>query len=107
QIDPYYPTSAIGWLGTTYFLLGRLNEARDLLRQAVARSPKRAMFQYWLTAVCGHFADDNETSHQAAKLLALQPDFTISGPARPLAVFKEAQHVDLLIQSLRRSGLPE
>jgi adenylate cyclase len=107
QIDPYYPTSAIGWLGATHCLLGRLTEGRDLLRQAVARSPKRAMFQYWLAAVCGHLGNDDETGHQAAILLALQPDFTISNTARPLAVLKETRHVDFLIQGLRRSGLPE
>jgi tetratricopeptide (TPR) repeat protein len=50
QLDPYFSTSAIGWLGVAYCTLGRLTEALALLREAVARSPKRAMFQYWLAA---------------------------------------------------------
>ena len=106
QVDPYYPTSAIGWLGVIYCTLGRIVEARDLLRQAVARSPRRAMFQYWLAAVCGHLGRADDARDQAVTLLSLQPNFTISGTARPLAVFKIALHADAFLEGLRKCGLP-
>jgi tetratricopeptide (TPR) repeat protein len=106
RLDPYYPTSALGWLGVAYCTLGRLNEALDLLRQAVARSPKRAMFHYWLAAVYGHLGDLGPAKEQAVRLLALQPDFTITGTARPLAAFRAATHVEHFANGLRRAGLP-
>src|SRR5262245_17022079 len=84
RLDPYYPTSAIGWLGVAYYMLGRFADALALLREAVARSPKRAMFQYWLAAVYGHAGDTEAAERQASTLLALQPSFTITGTARPL-----------------------
>jgi adenylate cyclase len=106
EVDPYYPTSAIGWLGVTYCTLGRLVEGRDLLRQAAARSPRRAMFQYWLAAAYGNLGSTDDARNQAATLLSLQPDFTISATARPLAVFKIASHADAFLEGLRRCGLP-
>ena len=106
QLDPYFSTSAIGWLGVAYCTLGRLTEALALLREAVARSPKRAMFQYWLAAAYGHLDNVEVAQKQARTLLALQPTFTIKGTARPLAVFRVAAHADHFLDGLRRSGLP-
>jgi adenylate cyclase len=106
QLDPYYPTSAIGWLGVAYCTLGRFADALVLLREAVARSPKRAMFHYWLAAVHGHLGNAEAAQRQAMTLLALQPSFTITGTGRPLAVFRNAAHTDNFLDGLRKSGLP-
>ena len=106
QLDPYFSTSAIGWLGVAYCTLGRLTEALALLREAVARSPRRAMFQYWLAAAYGHLGNVEAAQKQAGTLLALQPTFTINRIARPLAVFRVAAHADHFLEGLRRSGLP-
>jgi lipopolysaccharide biosynthesis regulator YciM len=84
--DPFYPTSAIGWLGVAYCMLDRLPEALTLLREAVARSSKRAMVQYWLVATYGHLGNVGAAQNQARALLTLQPSFRIRGTARPLAV---------------------
>jgi adenylate cyclase len=106
RLDPFHPTSAIGWLGVAYFTLGRLTEALTLLRDAVARSPKRAMFQYWLAATYGQLGDVEAAQNQARTLLALQPAFTIMGTARPLAVFRSGAHADHFLAGLHKSGLP-
>ena len=107
RLDPFYPTSAVGWLGVAYCALRRHSEARSLLREAVARSPRRAMFQYWLASVHGHMDNSESARGQARTLLALQPSFTISGTAKPLAVFRMAAHADHFLDGLRKSGLPE
>ena len=106
RLDPYYPTSAIGWLGVAYCTLGRFADALALLREAVTRSPRRAMFQYWLAAVYGHLGNAEAAARQNKTLLALQPSFTITGTAYPLAVFRSAAHIDNFIDGLRKSGLP-
>jgi hypothetical protein len=64
-------TSAIGWLGVTHFALGNLADAQRLLREAVARSPKRAMFHYWLAATAGQIGDADKMCRQAKALLGL------------------------------------
>jgi adenylate cyclase len=106
RVDPYYPTSAIGWLGVAYCTLGRLSEAQRYLSEAVARSPRRAVFQYWLTATYGHMGEADAAREQAKVLLKLQPSFTITGTARPLGVFRRASHADHFLEGLRKSGLP-
>jgi TolB-like protein/Tfp pilus assembly protein PilF len=107
RLDPFYPTSAIGWLGVTQFALGKLPEARRLLRDAVALSPKRAMFHYWLAATVGEIGDADEMRRQAKALLTVQPSFTIADTARPLAVFRPAKVVQRFLEGLRKSGLPK
>jgi adenylate cyclase len=104
RLDPYYPTSAIGWLGVACCTLGRFEEARTHLREAVARSPDRAMFHYWLASVYGHIGDASAAGEQAQALLRLQPSFTISGTAQPLAVFRHAEHAELFFEGLCKSG---
>ena len=104
RLDPYYPTSAIGWLGVAYFTLGRFEEAQTHLREAVARSPNRAMFHYWLASACGHIGDVRAASEQAQALLRLQPSFTIVGTAQPLAVFRRAEHAEQFFEGLRKAG---
>jgi len=104
RLDPYYPTSAIGWLGVAYCTLGRFEEARTHLREAVARSPSRAMFHYWLASVHGHIGEANAAGEQAQALLRLQPSFTIIGTAQPLAVFRRTEHAEQFFEGLRKSG---
>ena len=104
RVDPYYPTSAIGWLGVAYFTLGRFEEARAHLREAVARSPNRAMFHYWLASACGHLGDAQAAREQAQTLLRLQPSFTIAGTAQPLAAFSRTEHAERFFEGLRKAG---
>ncbi len=106
RLDPYHPTSAIGWLGVTHFALGHLAEAQTFLREAVARSPNRAMFHYWLAATLGHIGDADGMRKEANALLTLQRSFTVSGTARPLAVFRRAEIVERFLEGLHKSGLP-
>lgn len=107
RLDPFHPTSAIGWLGVTHFALGNLTDARRLLREAVVRSPKRAMFHYWLAATVGEMGDAVEMDQQAKRLLTLQPSFSIAGTARPLAVIRPAEIVQRFLAGLRKCGLPK
>ncbi len=65
------------------------------------------MFQYWLAAVYGHLGDAEAARSRNKTLLALQPSFTITGTAYPLAVFRRAAHVDNFLDGLRKSGLPQ
>jgi len=106
RLDPYYPTSAIGWLGVTSFALGKLPEAQSFLREAVTRSPNRAMFHYWLAATLGETGDVEGMREEAKVLLRLQPSFTVAGTARPLAVFRHPEVVGRFLEGLHRCGLP-
>jgi adenylate cyclase len=65
------------------------------------------MFHYWLASVYGHIGDATAAREQAQALLRLQPSFTISGIAEPLAVFRRAEHAELFFAGLRKSGVPK
>jgi adenylate cyclase len=106
RLDPYHPTSAIGWLGVTYFALGNLPEAQSFLREAVTRSPNRAMFHYWLAATLGDIGDVEGMREEAKALLTLQPSFTVTCTARPLAVFRRPEIVGRFLEGLHKCELP-
>jgi adenylate cyclase len=48
-----------------------------------------------------------EARAAVAEVLRLQPNYTISGTTRRIAVFKHAKDEKLLVDGLRRAGLPE
>jgi tetratricopeptide (TPR) repeat protein len=106
RLDPFHPTSALGWLGVAHCARGDLARAHALLREAVARSPGRAMFHYWLAAALGHMGDAEAAGAEARALLALQPAFTVGGVARPLAVFRRGEPEAWFVEGLRKAGLP-
>jgi len=107
QLDPFHPTSPIGWLGVNYWARGQLAEAKRYLHEAVTRSPRRVMFHYWLTAAISDLGEAQAAAAGAQNILALQPNFTISAVARPLAVFRSAHTEARFLEALRNAGLPE
>jgi hypothetical protein len=64
------------------------------------------MFHYWLAATLGHIGDADGMRKEANALLTLQRSFTVSGTARPLAVFRRAEIVERFLEGLHKSGLP-
>ena len=64
------------------------------------------MFQYWLAAVYGHLGNVEAAQKQARALLTLQPSFTITSTAQPLAVFRSGAHAQYFLEGLHKSGLP-
>ena len=77
--DPFPPDIYLSWLGNSYYLLGRCDEAFATLSAGAERMPDYPSVAVWLSAAAarsGHLAD---AARATARVRRLVPDFTIAG----------------------------
>jgi adenylate cyclase len=107
RLDPFQPLMyATSWMGQANYMLGNYADAVRLLREFTARRPNIQLPYLWLAAAHARLGQHDEAREDAAEVLRINSGFTIDGWKR-LAVFKDPQDVDHLIDGLRKAGLPE
>jgi adenylate cyclase len=95
-----------GFVGLANYALERYEEAVRLLRECTLRMPIGQWPHAWLTAGYAQLGKLEEAGAEAAELLRINPAFTIESWKR-LAVFKNPEDADHLIDGMRKAGLPE
>ena len=102
--DPLPPGMYLSWLGNSYYLLGRYEEAFATLSVGAQRMPDYPSILVWLAAAAAQTGRDHDARASAARLMHLQPDFTIASWLNfiRLVPIDEAN----LNEGLRRAGLP-
>ncbi|WP_407154839.1 tetratricopeptide repeat protein [Bradyrhizobium sp. STM 3557] len=101
-VDPLLHLTVVG-LGAALIELGRFDEAIVAGKKAQRQNPAYAAAYRCLASAFAHVGRDAEARKAAARLLEIDPTFTIStrmGRVR-------RSHVKLLIEGLRKAGLPE
>jgi adenylate cyclase len=107
RLDPFYPPVAAGILGLAHCMLKQYPQAVQLLRQHVSRSPKLAVAHAWLAATYARLGQLEAARAEAAEVLRLQLNWTITGTARRVIAFKYAKDDKHFFDALRKAGLPE
>jgi adenylate cyclase len=103
--DPFPPGMYLSWLGNSYFLLGRYEEAFATLSAGAERMPDYQSILVWLAAAAARTGRDCEARDAAARLIRLQPDFTIAGWLNFIRLVPtDAANLN---EGLRRAGLPD
>ena len=100
-IDPLY-IDRLG-IGFAFIELGRFDEAIVVAKKALRQNHAPSAVYRCLASAFAHLGRDAEAREAAARLLEVDPAFTIS--ARMGRVRRS--HVKLLIEGLRKAGLPE
>ena len=101
-VDPLLPHS-FGGMGYALIELGRFDEAIVAGKKAQRISPSYAGGNYCLASAFAHLGRDAEAREAAARVLAVDPAFTISTRMGR----RRQAHANLLIEGLRKAGLPE
>jgi adenylate cyclase len=101
-VDPLLFITHVG-MGFAFIELRRFDEAIVAGKKAQRQSPSYAAAYRCLASAFAHLGRDAEAREAAARLLEVDPAFTIS--ARMGRVRRA--HVKLLIEGLRKAGLPE
>ena len=93
-------------MGMSHLVLGRPAEALECALRSAALNPDVDVTYYILIPACGHLGRTQDATTAIAKLLALAPGVAISNFAvsRP---FRDRQHLDIVLDGLRKAGLPE
>jgi adenylate cyclase len=101
-VDPWLHL-AFGGMGAVLIELGRFDEAIVAAKKAQRQSPSYAPACRCLASAFAHLGRDAEAREAAARLLEVDPAFTISA-----FIARGGQsNSKLLIEGLRKAGLPE
>jgi adenylate cyclase len=101
-VDPLLHRS-LGGMGTALIELGRFEEAITAGKKALRQNPSHSGIHRCLTSALAHLGRDGEAREAAARLLEVDPGFTITS-----WIARGGQaNSKLLIEGLRKAGLPQ
>jgi adenylate cyclase len=106
RLDPFHAPLASHWLGLAYYTLGQYSLALPSLRECALRAPNYRAVHVWLAATHARLGQMDEARVEAAKVLQLDPGFTIDRTARNTVVFKYSEDSEHGFDGMRMAGLP-
>jgi adenylate cyclase len=106
RYDPFYVPSAPGSLGIARYMLKQYSKALPPLREFASRTPNVSQGHIWLAANLAQLGRLDEARAEAAEALRIDPEFTMDGTARRLALFKHPEDAEHVFDGLRKAGLP-
>ncbi len=92
-------------MGMSHLLSGRPAEAVECASKSIALYPVDVAY-YVLVPACGHLGRTEDAKTAITKLLSLAPGVAISNFA-PRMPFRDQRHLDIVLDGLRKAGLPE
>jgi adenylate cyclase len=93
-------------LGMSYLIMGHPEDAYECGSKAVALDPDVDVIYYVLIPACGYLGRADEARQAIAKLQSLAPGITTSSFRNRMPMRNEA-HMNVLLDGLRKAGLPE
>jgi adenylate cyclase len=106
RLDPFPWPHAFGYMGVSNYMLKRHGEAVHLCRECALRLPNLQLPHLWLAAAFAQSGHLEEARKETAEVLRINPGFTIAS-WRNLAVYKNSEDAEHLLDGLRKAGLPE
>jgi adenylate cyclase len=104
RLDPIPPTFFVDYLGSAYYFLGRYEDAIEVHKRVLKRSPNNVFTHIALTAAYVASGREEEGRQQARKLLELDPAFSLDELAEKTYI-KDTAEAERYIANLRKAGL--
>jgi adenylate cyclase len=108
RICPYYPAFYLRYLGTSYLLTGRYQEASEAYKLMLDRSRKGEINPYFahlhLAEAYAALGQIDNAKAQAEEVLKMKPNFSMESE-RFLAMYKDPVHKERHFALLRKAGL--
>ncbi len=103
RLNPRYPWSYLFQSGSSYYYMGRYDEALELLKKAVIRRPNHLPTHQYLAAIYTELGREKEAQAELAEVLRISPslslDDLIKGP------YKDPEYQERLRDHMRMAGL--
>ena len=106
RLNPNKPLAFLFILGTALFGLERYEEAANIFREALVRNPSAQRPRMWLVATLSILNQHDDAEWEAGEILNLTPDFSVGQIGR-VVPYKNPAHLDILLNGLRKAGLPQ
>jgi adenylate cyclase len=105
RLDPFCVPTASHALAFAHYMLEQYSQALPLLRDYVAQVPTDRFGHRLLVATLAQLGRLEEARAEAAEILRVWPSYTIA--TGRITSFKHAKDGNLLLDGLRKAGLPE
>ncbi len=106
RLNPFYPFYYTLYVGQACFTQHRFKEAAAIIARSIAHNPHALPSHFYLAATYGQLGEAALARDALAEIRRISPDFSIA-QARTIAAYKRAADLDLLLDGLRKAGLPE
>jgi adenylate cyclase len=106
RLNPIPPSYYLHQLGHAYRILGRYEEAISAYEKAVHTQPTNVFAHIGLAATYILFGREEDARNEAAEVLKIDPKFSIDFYAKKRP-FKNQAEKEVLIDALRKAGLPD
>ena len=106
RLDPLHPPWYLGWLGHAYFLDGQYDRAIATLRLGVRRNLDYIVFHLYLAASYAETGRMDEARIAAARVLEINPNFTLSAYSAYLPHRAQTDR-EKDLAAMRKAGLPD
>ena len=103
-LNPIPPPESQNFLGYAYYFLGRYEDAIEVHKEVLKRSPSNIFAHIWLTAAYSASGREEEARRRAEELLRLDPAFSLDGLAEFVPI-KDKAELERYIANLRKAGL--
>ena len=107
RLDPFCVPLAVGFRGFANYMLRQYQPAVLALAEAARRAPKHRHLRQWLAATYGQLGDLAGARKEAAAVLEISPDYSISGIGKHFSPFRRIEDIEHLFDGLRKAGLPD
>ena len=104
RLNPMYPTVYLLHLGHAYHLMGRYEEAVEVLKRARDRNPDFLPVHAYLAASYCELGQEEEARAQAAEVVRLSPQTSIKAWRHRLP-YRDQAVLERLYSSWRKAGL--
>ena len=104
RLSPIPPYLCLQILAHCYYLTGQYEEAIALQRRILQKEPNQLPTQVGLTAALIQAGKEDEARAEAAKVLRIDPNFSVESFARRFPA-KDQKVIDDFISALRKAGL--
>jgi len=106
RLNPFGPSRYFLSYGHALRYTGRFDDAVSAYKKALQREPKSFFAHLNLAATYSMMGREKEAQAEAEKVLRLNPKFTLDYLAK-VSAYKEQAETDKVINSLRKTGLPD
>ena len=104
RLDPNYAPWVVAFLGESYWLLRRYDEATAAFQQAIRRSPDYLPAHGWLAVVYAELGREKEARAEAAEVLRIDPRYSVNW-WRDVLPYKNQADLDRFVSGQRKAGL--
>jgi tetratricopeptide (TPR) repeat protein len=107
RLSPRQPASLVWTLSQAQLVAGQYKDTIETAKRASALAPDRDIPHIQLTAAYSGIGRMEEARAAAAKVLRIDPKFSVSGWKRAHADYKDQATIKKLANLLTKAGLPE